>query len=139
MDQSELDEIKSHNIEECYLGKSFIIAQSNRLDDLIIKDLFKTNKCFGVIGNDLNDGNGKKYEVELFEFDMDCLNTKGKVLEEGMDTELSFNYGLWGGFGDSTGWKGICRMVPPPFKKLFEFDRGNFAQGVRGIIDPFDP
>jgi hypothetical protein len=56
-----------------------------------------------------------------------------------MDSDLSFNYGKLGGFGDSSGWKGIHRMVPPPFKTLFEFNRGNWAIGVRGIIDPFDP
>jgi hypothetical protein len=41
--------------------------------------------------------------------------------------------------GNSSGWKGINRIVPPPQRFLFEFDRGNFAQGVRGFIDPFDP
>lgn len=88
---------------------------------------------------DLNDGKGTKYEAEIFEFDIDCDKSKGKCWEEGMDPELSFNYGLWGGFGESDGWKGINRWIPPPSRSMIEFDRGNYAQGVRGIIDPFDP
>ena len=31
------------------------------------------------------------------------------------------------------------RIKPPPSATLFEFNRGDFASGVRGIIDPFDP
>jgi hypothetical protein len=88
---------------------------------------------------DLNDGKGTKYEGEIFEFDMDCDKSGGKHWQDGMDSEMSFNYARWGGFGDSEGWKGIYRVKPPPSATLFEFNRGNFASGVRGIIDPFDP
>jgi hypothetical protein len=70
---------------------------------------------------------------------MDCDKSGGKRWQDGMDSDMSFNYGKHGGFGDSEGWKGIHRKVPPPHKSLFEFFRGNFAAGVRGIIDPFDP
>ena len=104
-----------------------------------IQDLSKTNRCLGVYGMDLNDGKGTKYEGEIFEFDMDCDKSGGKIWQDGMDSEMSFNYARWGGFGDSEGWKGIFRIRPPPSATLFEFNRGNFASGVRGIIDPFDP
>jgi hypothetical protein len=79
MSKEELDDVKSHDISEGYLGSAVIRAQSKRLDDgLGMKDLNKTNKCFGVFGMDLNDGKGTKYEAEIFEFDMDCDKSKGK-------------------------------------------------------------
>jgi hypothetical protein len=33
MDQKDLDDIKSHDFDECFLGGAVIIAQSKRLDD----------------------------------------------------------------------------------------------------------
>jgi hypothetical protein len=76
---------------------------------------------------DLNDGKGTLYEAGIFEFDMDCDKTRGKFWEEGMDSDMSFNYAKWGGFGESEGWKGIRRLVPPPTAKMFEFNRGYYA------------
>lgn len=142
MNQNQLDDVKSHDVQEGFLGGAEIRAQSKRLDDGLygIKDLYKTNKCYGIFGMDLNDGKGPKYEAEYYEFNMDCDKTRGRFWQEGIDeSDLSINYGRWGGFGDSAGWKGIQRVIPPPSRSLFEFDRGTFAQGVRGIIDPFDP
>ena len=44
-----------------------------------------------------------------------------------------------GEFGDSSSWMGIYRIEPKREGGFFEFDRGKFATGIRGIIDPLDP
>ena len=44
-----------------------------------------------------------------------------------------------GEYGDSSSWHGIFRMEPFREVTSFSFWRGNYATGIRGIIDPFDP
>jgi len=44
-----------------------------------------------------------------------------------------------GEYGDSSSWKGMYRFAPPREVEDFCFWRGNWATGVRGIIDPLDP
>jgi hypothetical protein len=46
---------------------------------------------------------------------------------------------LLGEYGDSSLWYGMYRFAPCREAESFEFWRGNYATGVRGIIDPFDP
>ena len=41
-----------------------------------------------------------------------------------------------GEFGDSDSWQGVFRMEPFREASFFEFWRGNYATGIRGIIDP---
>lgn len=56
-----------------------------------------------------------------------------------IDSDRSDNYSKFGGFGNTDSWKGIYRSKGPRNATLFEFFRGNSAQGFRGIIDPSDP
>ena len=44
-----------------------------------------------------------------------------------------------GEFGQGDSWLGIFRILPYREVTSFSFWRGNFATGVRGIIDPIDP
>ena len=71
----------------------------------------------------------KKYEQECFEYWIPSGEDKCKMRD---------SY-VVGEFGDSDSWQGVFRMEPFREASFFEFWRGNYATGVRGIIDPFDP
>ena len=71
------------------------------------------------------DGNGKKPGLK---------NANGEI-----ESDRSDNYSRFKGYGNTDSWKGILRSMGPRTVFLFEFDRGNTAQGFRGIIDPNDP
>ena len=44
-----------------------------------------------------------------------------------------------GGFGDKSSFRGYYRVLPFREAESVEFCRGNFATGIRGVIDPQDP
>lgn len=105
--------------------------------------LLITKKCWGVIGLDLDegpDGNAARYCRELLEYELNCdgdgikpglSNAEGQI-----DLDRSDNYSRYNGFGNLDSWKGISRSRGPREVLLFEFYRGNMAQGIRGIIEP---
>lgn len=68
---------------------------------------------------------------ECYEF---ALTMPGN--EDGCKMRPSY---IGGEYGDSSSWLGVYRYVPFREVTSFEFWRGNYATGVRGIIDPFDP
>ena len=68
---------------------------------------------------------------EVYEY---CLNMPSN--EDNCKMRPSY---VVGEFGDSSSWLGVFRMEPFREASFFEFWRGNYATGVRGIIDPFDP
>ena len=70
-------------------------------------------------------------DKECFEF---CLDMPGTA----DNCKMRPSY-VAGEFGDSSSWHGMYRYQPFREATLFEYWRGNFATGVRGIIDPFDP
>lgn len=76
---------------------------------------------FGLVDND----------KDCFEFCLDMPNARDRCKERP-------SY-IAGEFGDGENWKGIYRMAPFREATDFAFWRGNYATGVRGIIDPFDP
>jgi hypothetical protein len=76
---------------------------------------------YGIVDND----------KDCFEFCLDMPNTRDRCHERP-------SY-IVGEFGDGENWKGIFRMAPFREAVDFAFWRGNYATGVRGIIDPFDP
>ena len=129
------------NINNQYQDNATVLASG-----LCIKLLLITKKCWGVIGLDLDDGpngNAARYFRELFEYDLNC---NGDGIKPGMsnaqgqiDLDRSDNFSKFGGYGNLDSWKGIFRSRGPRLALLFEFFRGNMAQGVRGIIDPQDP
>lgn len=76
---------------------------------------------YGTVSND----------KECFEF---CLDMPGTA----DNCKMRPSY-IAGEYGDSSSWHGVYRYLPFREATSFEFWRGNFATGVRGIIDPFDP
>lgn len=82
--------------------------------------------------NDIRRGYGTVFDgKECFEF---CLDMPGN----NDNCKMRPSY-IVGEFGDTSSWHGMYRFAPFREAEFFEFWRGNYATGVRGIIDPFDP
>ena len=75
-----------------------------------------------------------KYGRECWEFCYDV--DREKFWDDNCMERPSY---VVGEYGDSSSWMGVYRIEPFREDGFFEFWRGNFATGIRGIIDPFDP
>lgn len=90
-----------------------------------------------ALAND-DEGNEKKLGYGTVSNDKDCYEFCFDM-DGGRDNcKMRPSY-LIGEYGDSSSWKGVYRFSPCREADAFEFWRGNYATGVRGIIDPLDP